>query len=1844
MIDAIKAFQMPKQPTDDTTDFIAAVKKLSKKSGFANQDLDHLAGSLINVNKEAVKVAKSIQQTGGSVDDLDRFLISGSSDAEKLGKAIKSAAINMGAMIAVTLAIQAAIYIIDELYVSFDEQQEIVDNLTTKIESLKQEYDALQQDPSISGKKLESLKREIEYQEDLLAIEKERLAVKYMDEEMPETKDEQTGTSGGHVNPTYTPQDTYLTDIQGGLNKLQQAREQMEKIDSSGGFGKNLGGWETQETNAIQQVSDALGEAKERYLEIGTAKETLEGYIDDGILKGFKAEQAKEKIAKFQAEMDELEPIILNAELAIGEAHFTEYYDRDLDELKNSTIVADGDIGGNLSSDNIAYIANDLKELNESLRDGKIATDGWFTAIKRLVSDNSLDEAIRSVEDWSTSATDGLEAMITTMVTQLTNGMTEASNAFLRGETSVSDYIDELEAGSKAQLQMLETTHDLTVDEKGFAKAVSKDGKKVSKATEKAADAYNELKDSVDELSDVKGLADALSSEQGFLENYQSWTEDMFNNQDFQNYIDGLSSSIIDWIDGNEQKAQQFAQSLQGTVSETVDATKFLSDDANAYLQSITGDNMSATISMADFAINTVSGTISNSTEAVGTVIGALGDLISEFDYKIEAKPYIAGNITDNIIDLKKDGSFKLSPLPAFGFDISGSAQGNTATALNSLKEAANYFKTTGAKAATDAAKNPKNYTKPPTSSGIKNNDLPDDDDNGSGGSGSGSKGSGSSKDPHVAEVDKYKNLTDAVDEYDRKLEQLDRVYENTDNIDERIALKQQEIKLYQEQKDAIDALNKARDEEITGLVAKLRGQGFQIEYDPSTEYLLIKNREHINDLNQSIIEEYEDYIDKVDELNDANKDSADQWDELTYSIVEAGKAIEDLEQEKYEDYIETAEHILHLIKNRKDAFGKESSVYLKMMNTTLQRWADLVKTDYTGNLDQIRELEEAWMDFYDERIEKEKEILELQLNDNDAVLDGVIKVIEDQIDALDDQIDGLQKANDERKKALELQKAQAELDKQRNQKTRQVLRKGVGWVWEADEDAIKEAEENLADLEYDAKIDALEDEKEALEDLKEKWEEIPDIVEDEQNRLLMIEKLGANAEEDILNDRIDTYENFKDEYVDIQQQIQDKTDELEEHTSTAYLTVVKAFENMANLAGITLDTNTGTGSTTQSSWYVNRDGTAPSDAKVGDIVYTKGGTYQITAKDENGKFTSKKINNQSTDISDNLWGTLANVMSESNEEFSESIDKIVAQNKELAEQTKQQILETNGWSKIIADNTGMTQEEITALFENVDMNDILSEYTDENSDATDKNTRAILSLITALANMEEEDEEEDERMTLDNFDDSIMDASDQAYVKQLQQAWNTAMEQGNYELADQIHAMADAARARYLDDDDTNDYNAIAKDIEKLKDSKYEVVSVKQIGGTNGDKEATDKYLSNLKWLKEKSEGVASKEFMDRLDAVENEVKNGAGLTEVVSKDQFGRTSTVIDYADPTKNTTGTAGGSTNSSSKSEGAKKTDTLSKSDSDAIKAAQKAYNEAKAKGDTTGMNKAHADAEAIRNKNGYSGGTDGSKVIENSNTKLSKSVDASTKASTYAGDSHREAADSISDTADKVSSTMKDAADTMASAASRSSSSGGSSGGSKKSSGSSNSTYKTGQTTSPDGKTTVTHNGNVTITSTTNKDGSTTHKVTNNATGGTIGTVNKKPGEKAKGGLNLDAGTYNVDEIGAELIVNPVEDPVKGRLVTLNYGSNVIPADVSKRLWEMGKNPKAFISDVIGGQLTNTNQIVYTAGVGQPNVTNYYTIEDVSLPNVAKPEDFWQQLTQNLPNEASQWSRSKTTRY
>lgn len=461
--------------------------------------------------------------------------------------------------------------------------------------------------------------------------------------------------------------------------------------------------------------------------------------------------------------------------------------------------------------------------------------------------------------------------------------------------------------------------------------------------------------------------------------------------------------------------------------------------------------------------------------------------------------------------------------------------------------------------------------------------------------------GSKDKSDPYVVEIDKFKLLKQAIEDVEAEIQDLDDLYSHTEDIEEQILLKDKLIGLYDEERKKIKELDTARDKEIQNNVNKLKKAGFNVSYDPENDKLYIKNMDHINSLSQKVIKDYEELISKTEELNKENQDSKDTWEELTYKISEAQKEINDLKHSLYEEKISDSEHLIELIGDRKGLEQAEIMAIQQMMKDTLLEWKRLVDDGYEANKETIQDLEKAWMDYYDQRLEKEKELLELQLEDRDGVISAVTDLIDERIAALEAEKEELQKINEERNEALKLQQAQAALDKAKNQKTRKVLRKNEGYVYEADEDAIREAEENLSDIQYEMEVKRLDDQIDALNKYKDLWSQIPDEYEKYQNRLLAQEMLGADWEDKILQMRQDTYENFRDNYFDLEDQIAKKTTELNEHLGLEYNKMLQMFLQMSEL----MNQSTGTGKT----WYVQKNGQAPPQAQIGDKIITAGGT-----------------------------------------------------------------------------------------------------------------------------------------------------------------------------------------------------------------------------------------------------------------------------------------------------------------------------------------------------------------------------------------------------------------------------------------------------------------------------------------------------------------------------------------------------------------------------------------------------------------------------------------------------------
>ena len=130
--------------------------------------------------------------------------------------------------------------------------------------------------------------------------------------------------------------------------------------------------------------------------------------------------------------------------------------------------------------------------------------------------------------------------------------------------------------------------------------------------------------------------------------------------------------------------------------------------------------------------------------------------------------------------------------------------------------------------------------------------------------------------------------------------------------------------------------------------------------------------------------------------------------------------------------------------------------------------------------------LQEKLQEYYDFEIEIKADTTQL-----DKVMEYEVHLLDKQIENLQNQKEALGKINDERKKEVELIKAKDALENAKKQKKR-VYRKGVGWVYEADDTAIAEAQEKVEELDTQKKQEDIQTEIDRLNLQKEIYESLP--------------------------------------------------------------------------------------------------------------------------------------------------------------------------------------------------------------------------------------------------------------------------------------------------------------------------------------------------------------------------------------------------------------------------------------------------------------------------------------------------------------------------------------------------------------------------------------------------------------------------------------------------------------------------------------------------------------------------------------------------------------------------------
>lgn len=333
--------------------------------------------------------------------------------------------------------------------------------------------------------------------------------------------------------------------------------------------------------------------------------------------------------------------------------------------------------------------------------------------------------------------------------------------------------------------------------------------------------------------------------------------------------------------------------------------------------------------------------------------------------------------------------------------------------------------------------------------------------------------------------------------------------------------------------------------------------EAFETEYDllkHNLEMEYITEEDYYNgvqDLNEKYFAGKEKYLDdyrKYEEevykgLKSYYKSYCDDMMDYYDKKLDASKM-------SYKEYCDSVSKMLADMHNSGKISDKDWYDYTKTM---LEKQKDAYDRALSAITRRLQKEIDAWQAKID-ALNDQNDVLNDQKDNYDKILSAVSNVYDKEIDRLNeqkdllqDQIDALNDKND----ALDLQyrKEQAlyALQKAQQQRTRKLYVEGKGYIYDTDNEAIRDAQKDLDDITNEELINSLQKEQDKiqesidiLEKYKEKWNEIPDAWDKAVSEQLAIELWGQEYEKLILLNRTSDIENFKTKYLKIQSQIND--------------------------------------------------------------------------------------------------------------------------------------------------------------------------------------------------------------------------------------------------------------------------------------------------------------------------------------------------------------------------------------------------------------------------------------------------------------------------------------------------------------------------------------------------------------------------------------------------------------------------------------------------------------------------------------------------------------------------------
>lgn len=287
-------------------------------------------------------------------------------------------------------------------------------------------------------------------------------------------------------------------------------------------------------------------------------------------------------------------------------------------------------------------------------------------------------------------------------------------------------------------------------------------------------------------------------------------------------------------------------------------------------------------------------------------------------------------------------------------------------------------------------------------------------------------------------------------------------------------------------------------------------------------------------------------------------KDMQTKWWEYENNIQSIQSEMFERSLSAYEDYISRRNKFGNWGADNEIAAWKRVDKFLDQSydngiinyKTYLEKKLDVLESMYDAEKQRQQDFADAAVRIMEKELDalnKQKENYEKQKGNYESTVSAVV-------DLINDQIDKLKEESDELDKHLKLQKALKAVEEARSQRNIHIYRdNGTGFEWEADDKAVRQAQESYDELKREQDLN---DQIDALEKYRDAWQATIDDYEKNADKQKAMALLGADWEAQILAMRTDKIAGFAQNYTDI-------CDQLNEDVTGSIASQIKDLEDL---------------------------------------------------------------------------------------------------------------------------------------------------------------------------------------------------------------------------------------------------------------------------------------------------------------------------------------------------------------------------------------------------------------------------------------------------------------------------------------------------------------------------------------------------------------------------------------------------------------------------------------------------------------------------------------------------------